>query len=230
MKHRARRGFTIAEVLTVLVIVGLMLGAVAFAMPLIMGGPIEAQSQVDGVQSSALALYRVQHDVRQSNVYGIFDCSMPPAPVCSIVAPPAPGSTPPATPALVVVTADNPNGIFAVAGAGSGNTGYPKWQGFYVYWLTPNADGTSQSLHRVFSQDLSITETLGIPNVSVADAQAVLTAAIAGGGGETVAQAISGLHVAIDQVNNIAHLQLDGGDTSGNKSSLDLTSNSYVRN
>ena len=93
--RRQRRGFTIAEVLTVFVIVGLMLSAIAFAMPLFMRAPSEAQSQVDGVESAALALYRVQRDVRQSDVNGIFECSLPPSPTCSIVAPPAPGNTPP---------------------------------------------------------------------------------------------------------------------------------------
>jgi type II secretory pathway pseudopilin PulG len=234
--RRSQRAFTIAEMLTVLFVVGLMLSAVAFAMPLFMRAPLEAQSQVDNVESAALALYKVQRDVRQSDVNGIYNCSLPPAPVCAIVTPPPPTVTPGPTQALVLVTADNPNGLFQVGGGGGGGgggvAGYPKWQGFIVYWLTPNSDGTSQALHRAFYADSSIsTDKFGQPvGLSQALAEVVLAAAMTAPGSETVAQDVAALRTSVDSVNNIAHLQVDGGDTTGNRSSLDLTSNSYVRN
>jgi type II secretory pathway pseudopilin PulG len=230
---RITRGFTIAEVLTVCVIVGLLLSVIAFAMPLFMRAPLEAQSQVDNVQSAALALYKVQRDVRQSNINGIYDCSLPPIVTCAAATPPPPSITPPPTPALVVLTADSGAGSFTVGGALSGEAGYPKWQGFVVYWLSPNSDGTSFALHRVFypyAANITVNSKGQPTNVTAVMASVVLTAAVVLPGSQTVAQDVSAIRTAVDPVNNIVQLQIDGGDTSGNKSSLSLTSNSYVRN
>jgi prepilin-type N-terminal cleavage/methylation domain-containing protein len=226
---RKSRGFTIAEVLTVLMIVGLLLGAMAFAMPVLMRAPLEAQSQVDNVESSALALYRIQRDVRQSHISQIYDCSLPPAVSCTQPQPPPPPAQAPTTPALVVMTADSNAGSFEVSGLG--DLGYPKWQGFDVYWLTPNSDGTSSALHRLFFPFTITVDNYGNPtNVTVATAVTVISAALLAPGSETVAQDVQSIRTAIDPVNNIVSLEIDGGDTSGNKSSLSLTSNSYVRN
>jgi type II secretory pathway pseudopilin PulG len=222
---RSNRGFTVAEVLTVFVIVGLILGAVAAAMPFITRGPIAAQAQVDNVESSALALYKMQRDVRQSNINGVWDCTTPPVVTCTQ---PAPQLTNPPVQSVAIVTADDGSGQFVIKGPGD-----PKWSGMIVYWLTPNADGTSNVLQRAYFNH-TIPMHNGAPDVNLMGPIAVL--ALNGVLGYsstqrvTVAQDVRSMSVAIDTTNNIVDLQVVGGDTTGTKSSLSLTSNSYVRN
>lgn len=217
---RSQRGFTIAEVLTVMVIVGLILGSIAMAMPLFLKAPTEAQLQVDNVQTAALALYKVQRDLRQSDPSGIFSCSMPPLVVCTTAnGPPSP------TPALVVLTADNPSGEFKPNANGG-----PDWQGFNVYWLTPNSDGTSNDLKRAYFPDPIWNFPVLSLGTQEATAAVVLTTVLTTGSAVTVATHVRQLSVSVDKTSNIAGLQLDGGDLTGNVSRLSLTSNTYVRN
>jgi len=225
---RAHRGFTIAEVLTVMVIVALMLGAVAFAMPIILKGPLEAQSQVDNVQQAALALYKIQRDTRQSRLSGIFNCSVTPVVACS-----PQGGQATSTQALVIVTADNGSGQFKVDTGSQNNgatAGDPKWQGFIVYWLSPNADGTSNDLKRAFFPLAIASKNNGAPIVAAADAVTALTIVLAVTGAVTVAQDVRSISAAEDSTTGILALRVDGGTTSGNLSSMSLSGNTYVRN
>jgi prepilin-type N-terminal cleavage/methylation domain-containing protein len=212
---RGQRGFSIAEVLTVLVIVGLALSVIAFAIPLILKGPTEAQSQVDNVQSAALALYKMQHDARPSTIKGVFSCSTTPMVFCS--APPPPLTQ---TQAVVLVTA-NGTGQFMLDSKGN-----PNWSGYIVYWLTPNADGSSNELRRAF-----VPLTVDLKNGNgLGQAVAVLITALGLTSYTTVAQDVQTMSAAVDQTNKIVDLQITGGDKFGNKSSLQLAGNSYVRN
>lgn len=218
MNLRSARGFTIAETLTVLVIVGLLLGVVAFSVPLFLKGPQEAQSQVDNVQSAALALYKMQHDTRPSNIHGVYACNMSPVVTCSAPAPPLqPGNAN----ALVIVTA-NGNGQFLLDKV----TGAPAWSGYVIYWLTPNADGSSNELRRVYLQ----STINNVTQLQASDAVTALTSVLGQPGYTTVAQDVKTMSVAIDNSSNTVDLQIDGGDIKGNTSSLQLSGNSYVRN
>jgi len=209
---RSQRGFTLAEILTVLVIMGLMLCVVAFCVPLFLNGPQEAQSQVDNVESAALALYKMQHDTRPSTIKGVFACTTLPIPACSQ---PTPGPSMPPTLAVVIQTA-NGTGQFML------QNGNPNWQGFIVYWLTPNADGTSNELRRAFVPMIGPYDVTG--------AAAAVVAALGLTSYTTVAQDVVDMRFAVDMSTNTVDLQLDGGDKTGNKSSLQLAGNSYVRN
>jgi len=211
---RSQRGFSLAEILTVLVIMGLMLSVVAFCIPLFLSGPQEAQSQVDNVESAALALYKMQHDTRPSTIKGVFACSTLPLPTCTQ---PTPGPLPPPTQAVVVLTA-NGTGQFTL----DKNTGAPAWQGFIVYWLTPNADGSSNELRRAFVP--------ASPPYDMTGAAAAVVAALGLVNYTTVAQDVVNMRFAVDTTTNTVDLQLDGGDKTGNMSSLTLAGNSYVRN
>ena len=212
MRSRSQRGFTLAEILTVLVIMGLMLCVVAFCVPLFLNGPQEAQSQVDNVESAALALYKMQHDTRPSTIKGVFGCATLPIPTCSQ---PTPGPNMPPTQAVVIQTA-NGTGQFML------QNGNPNWQGFIVYWLTPNADGTSNELRRAFVPMIGPYDVTG--------AAAAVVAALGLTSYTTVAQDVVDMRFAVDMSTNTVDLQLDGGDKTGNKSSLQLAGNSYVRN
>jgi prepilin-type N-terminal cleavage/methylation domain-containing protein len=217
MNIRSTRGFTIAETLTVLVIVGLLLSVVAFSVPLFLKGPQEAQSQVDNVQSTALALYKMQHDTRPSNIFGVFTCNTSPVVSCSAPAPPVQQVN-----AMVVVTA-NGAGQFQL-----NSNGAPAWSGFIIYYLTPNADGSSNELRRIY---LSTAILNNNPmNLGPADAVTALTSVLGLPGYTTVAQDVKTMSVAIDKPRSTVDLQIDGGDKNGNVSSLQLSGNSYVRN
>jgi len=212
---RFQRGFSLAELLTVLVIIGLLMSVVAISTPLFLRGPREAQSQVDNVESAALALYKMQHDARPSTIKGVYSCTTLPVPTCSQ---PMPSSPLPMTQALVILTA-NGNGQFSLK-----NNGAPNWQGFIVYWLTPNADGSSNELRRAFVNP-GISDPPTLPEILAA-----LNAALGLSNYTTVAQDVQDMRFAVDTTTNSVDLQLDGGDKNGNKSSLRLSGNSYVRN
>jgi prepilin-type N-terminal cleavage/methylation domain-containing protein len=220
---KSRRAFTIAEVLTVLVIVGLILAAVAMSTPMILRGQSEVQLQVDNIQSAALALYRVQRDVRQSDTKGILSCSTAPVVLCAqpLTASPAPVQ------ALAIVTADSGTGQFQP----NTSTGSPKWEGFYFYWLAPNAEGTSNDLKRAYA---SVPLPFDVENDQLSTiltvAQTALAAAVAPGKVETVAQNIVSVQASVDPSTSIVSLRLDSGNTSGNLSSMTLWGDSYVRN
>lgn len=213
---RKQRGFTLAEMLTVLVIAGLAMSVIAFSIPLILRGPGEAQLQVDDVNSAALALYKMQHDARPSNIQGIFACSISPVMVCNA---PAPGPSLPPAQAVVILSADR-SGQFRIDGSGN-----PAWQGFVVYWLTLNADGTSNELRRAFYSMPGVTLPLDA-SVPVTALSSVIFAPDY----ITVAQDVRSMAAAIDTTSNTVDLQIDGGQNSSNKSSIRLAGNSYVRN
>ncbi len=223
MRQRAHgRGFTLAEILTVVVIVGLVMSVIAFAAPLILRGPTEAQSQVDDVQSTALALYKLQHDARPSTIEGMFACSTAPVVTCGAPTPPPAAQPLPNAQAIVIVTA-NGTGQFSWGPGGS-----PNWQGYVAYWLTPNADGSSNELRRAFFPvGLGATPS---PSQLATNAVTALGSLIVQTGYTTVAQDVRSMSAAFDPATHIVYLQLDGGDAHGNQTSLQLSGNSYVRN
>lgn len=214
----AERGFTLAEMITVLLIIALIMSAIALVVPMLLREPTEAQAQVDDVQSTALALYRMQHDARPSTIMGISACGTTPVVSCSTPAPPPAPQPLPTTQAIVLVTA---NGTGQFKWDSSGN---PKWQGYVVYWLTPNAGGTGNELRRAF-YPMAVNQTN-----FVADAVTALSAVLPSGNYTTVAQDVRSMSAAFDQTDHIVELQLDGGQSTGNQTSLRLSGNSYVRN
>src|SRR5207302_8562898 len=102
--------------------------------------------------------------------------------------------------------------------------GAPNWHGCTVCWLAPNADGTSNELRRAFVNP-RISDPPTLPEILAA-----LNAALGLSNYTTVAQDVQDMRFAVDTTTNSVDLQLDGGDKNGNKSSLRLSGNSYVRN
>lgn len=151
-----QRGFSLAEVLTVTVILGILMTALAMVAPAMLHAPAQMQSQVDQVNTAAIALYKIRRDFSEGDTSGIMGCQTAPIVTCSAV---SPGLT--KVQAMAVVTAENPPGKFNVDPA----SGYPLWQGFYIYWLVPDATGQSFNLMRAFEPDVgAITTTNGVPN------------------------------------------------------------------
>ncbi|HXW75864.1 MAG TPA: type II secretion system protein [Candidatus Eremiobacteraceae bacterium] len=222
--RRRQRAFSVVEVLTVLVIVGLILAAIAITAPLFLNAQNEVQAQTDNINSAALALYRVQRDVRQSDVNGVFNCTTAPVVLCSQT-----GGNAVTTQALAIITADNGTGEFQPITTGAA-AGQPDWQGFWYYWLVPDPNGQSNDLLREYENTGPINlTTASLPSVELL-AQTWLTTAL-GGSPETVATNVESLSAAADTGDSIVQLQLVGGGTSsGNVTSLSLSGSSYVRN
>jgi len=56
---RKQRGTSIAEVLTVTVIIGMLLSAMVVIVPMLIRAPAQMQGQVDDVNTAAIALYKI---------------------------------------------------------------------------------------------------------------------------------------------------------------------------
>src|ERR1700736_767191 len=138
---KGQRGTSIPEVLTVTVIIGMLLSAMVVIVPLLVKAPLQMQSQVDTVNTAAIALYRMRRDFSQGDTNGVMVCKTTPVVSCS--SPPAAATS---TQALVVVTDDNGTGKFNV----DQFTGYPIWSGIYIYWLQLNSAGTAYDLMRAY--------------------------------------------------------------------------------
>lgn len=152
-----QRGFSLAEVLTVTVILGILMTAIAVVTPVMLHAPAQMQAQVDQVNTAAIALYKIRRDFSETDTSGIMGCKTAPIVTCNAV-----GAGLTNVQAMTVVTAENPPGTFHVDPL----TGYPLWQGYYVYWLTPDATGQAFDLNRAFelAPPGFITVTNGVPN------------------------------------------------------------------
>ena len=123
---RPRRGLTIAETLVVAVIIGLMLLAIAGAVPPLLGAPARAQAKADSISPASSGLYIFERDLRESDANAIFACSGQPV-VCGS------GSIGTDDSAVVVATAVDSSDIGAPF-VTDRQTPAPAWQGFIVYW------------------------------------------------------------------------------------------------
>lgn len=130
---RVRRGFSLSEMLTVIVILGILTGVIVAVVQPIISAPNKEQAKVDTVHAGARAMYRLQRDLRQSTPTGIFVCTYPAPSTCTS----APAALTPAS-VLAVITA-RVNGTGQVQYDPS--SGQAKWQGYNVYWLVADAQG-----------------------------------------------------------------------------------------
>ena len=146
LKTSAPRGFTIAEVLTVMVIMGFISTFVA----LIVGPTFSAVSsqgaKLDTLHAAARAFYRMQRDIHQSNVNGIFVCTYPAPTTCN---PPSSALT---NATVIAIISPKNNGTGQLTW--DSTQGQPQWQGFNVYWLAPDANGV-MSLQYAFNDPTS---------------------------------------------------------------------------
>jgi type II secretory pathway pseudopilin PulG len=218
---RLARGYTIAELLTVTVLFGLLLTTVAAVMPAVLKSPAQMQAQVDEVNAAALALYKVQRDTRQSDVGGVFNCTTAPVVACAQQV----GSIPIATQAIAIA-GDNGGTQFV-----NQQTGQTKWQGYVVYWLAPSVSGVGLDLMRAFElvQPFPLNPN-GSPNFQASNAVNSVTSAIAAASPSVAAQDVRQLLASVSPANGIVALQMVAGVNRGDKTSITLQGNTYARN
>src|ERR1700694_6141328 len=125
--QRYQRGFSIAEVLTVSVICGMLLTAMAIIVPAVLSAQRHMQSKDDDVNTAAIALYKIRRDFSESDTTGVLGCTTTPLVSCASYTVLTPVM------ALAVASPDNGSGQFV-----DQITGYPNWQGIIVYWLLPH--------------------------------------------------------------------------------------------
>jgi prepilin-type N-terminal cleavage/methylation domain-containing protein len=221
-----KRGFSIPEVLTVTVIIGMLLSAMVVIVPLLAKAPMQMQSQVDQVNTAALALYKIRRDFSEGDTSGLMACSTSPVVSC---APAAAGM--PAVQALAVATAEDGSGAFQVDKV----TGNPNWQGFYMYWLVPNATGTAYDLMRAYEK--APAGTLGIAangsptGVTAALVNPLMTAAMAISPLPVLTNYVASISMGDSVLTSTINFKLVVGTTSGaDPTKTNFMSNTYARN
>lgn len=123
---RRQRGFTVAELLSVIFLMALLMSAVALIIGPLMRSQSRTQAKVDTVQAADMALYRMQRDLRNTTLNQVYSCTTAASPICAT---PAPALT--TTAAIVIASAyQNGSGPFQLTSGGA-----PKWQGATVYWV-----------------------------------------------------------------------------------------------
>jgi hypothetical protein len=140
-----QRGTTMAELLTAIVVLGFLLSfSVSLVLP-VLSAPNKLQSKVDTLQSVTSGLYRLQRDIRTSDIGGDWACTSGVTPTCT-----QSYSSLTSTPVLAVVTALSSSNVFTYnTTTGSSTVGEPIWQGVMVYWVATSSSGGS-NLNRAF--------------------------------------------------------------------------------
>jgi type II secretory pathway pseudopilin PulG len=191
-----RRAYTIVEVLSVTVVLGLVMTIIAAIIGPLLRSQNQTQAKVDTVQAAAMALYRVQRDLRNTSWSSVWACTTTGTPTCTQPT----AST--ATQALVVLTAyQGGTGQFQLAG------GKPQWQGATVYWID-----ASGNLNVAFDAPPGWSPNTSLSSLNAAQAVTDVLAR----GGMPIARFIQGMSVGFPVTNYIVSFQLQARSTVNN--------------
>ncbi len=217
------RGFTVAEVLTVVVIMGIFTTFVVAIISPIANAPNKEQAKIDTLQAAAQGLYEIQRDLRMADVTGVYAC----------------------TSAGGVATCTQPTGltstsILAIASPlasgqlywsqSAGSVGKPAWQGVVVYWLSAN--GQNYNLERAYVSS-STLGTIGAGTLGTTFASMAATAAqdAQAAGGTTVASDVNSLSASVNTLSGVVGLSMTAQSHEGaGVNSTQYSSNTYARN
>src|SRR5690242_15711537 len=112
LKNRRQRGYSLAELLSGIVVFGMLSTFVVLILTPMVSAPSVQQAKIDTVQTGAAALYRLQRDIREGQVNGVYTCSYPAPSVCT---------TPSTAPTLGSVQ------VLAILTAKPNGNGYSTW-------------------------------------------------------------------------------------------------------
>jgi type II secretory pathway component PulJ len=200
---RTERGNTIVEMMSVLVILGLLMTMLFSVLVPLLRAPARVQAKLDTVETAAQALYRIQRDLRQTYYLSTYACTTGAGASCS-----QPTTLSNSTSAIAMITAyQNGTGQYQTQASGS-NAGYPSWQGVTVYWIDNN-----NALHWAFYQPSS-----GFPQSTnglsaTAAAQAVAAATTGAVSSTQLSAGIQALEIALEGQSNIISFQMQAQST-----------------
>jgi prepilin-type N-terminal cleavage/methylation domain-containing protein len=220
---RLSRGFTLAELLSVLVIMGIFTSFVVMIIAPVIRAPNNEQAKVDTLQAAAQGLYQMQRDIRMADITGVFACASTGG-VASCSQPSSLTST-----SIITLVSPLSSGQLNWTQS-TPNPGVPAWQGVVVYWLQPNGD--SNDLQRAYVS----SSTLGSLSAGPLGSTFAATAATAvqdaqAAGGVTVANDVNSLSASINKTTNIVGLEITAQSKEGAAAnSTSYTSNIYTRN
>jgi type II secretory pathway pseudopilin PulG len=201
---KTHRGYTIVELLSVVFVMGLIMSAIALIIGPLLRSQDQTQAKVDTVQAAAMAVYRVERDLRNSSVGSIYACTTSSAPTCTAVTT-LTSLTP--TSALVIPTANSGGtGQFQLSGAST-----PEWQGATVYWVD-----SVGNLDVAFDYPTTSGFALGDTLTPGDAAQAVTDVMTAGG--MQLARFVQQMSVASPALSQMVSFQLQAHSTVGNAS------------
>lgn len=222
-KTRLSRAFSLAELLTVVVIFGLIGVLVAAVIEPLLNAPNSHQAKGYTVEAGTQALYLIQRDIRQSNASGVFVCTNTSPAVC---APPTPTITAPKTdtPVLSIVTP---------RAGGNGtmqwdvNNGQTAWTGFNVYWLVPNSEGSNDLMYAFASANLAP----GALTFGYATASDAATTAMQSTSARRIARDVLSIQTSVDEVGRQVGLTMVSQSTvNGRQNQTSFTSDTVTRN
>ena len=159
----ALRAYTIAEILTVTVIMGFVATFVALIVGPMFSAVSSQGAKIDTLQAAVRSFYRIQRDLHQSNVNGVFVCTYPAPTTC------APPTAALANATVIAIISPKNNGTGQLTWDAA--QGQPQWQGYNVYWIAKDAEG-------VMSLNYAFNDPTGGALVGVASADAAVNNAL----------------------------------------------------
>jgi hypothetical protein len=219
-----QRGTTMAELLTVTVVLGLLLSfAISLVAP-VLSAPSKLQSKVDTLQSVTSGLYRLQRDIRTSDIGGDWACTSGATPTCT-----QSYSSLTSTPVLAVVTALSSSNVFTYnSTTGSSTVGEPIWQGVMVYWVAASTSGGS-NLKRAFVAFVTPIQAPTMP--TQAQVQTAVITALALSSAFVAVPHIGQLLVDFNSATHVIGLKLvTTGTEDGRTNETSYESDTYARN
>jgi hypothetical protein len=210
-----------AELLTSMVIFGLISMVVAAVIGPILRAPSQEQVKVDTMQAVAKAMYQIQRAIRQTTTSGVYYCTNSVPTTCSV---PATGATPAPAQTLVLTSPRNgPKGALVLSAAGAA-----LQQGYNVYWLQQNAQHASET-------DLAFAF---VPNpagwqdtASYISLHIVDPAITASASAQIVATSVTAMNVGLNPTTNDVQFSLTARSNAGqNTNEATFVADTTVRN
>lgn len=219
---RHARGMTLAETLTAMALLGLFS---AFAVTLIgpiASSPSQVQVKIDAVQSTVSVAYRIQRDLRNANVEGVFACTAGPITSCARL-----GSELTPMARLAVLTPLDASGQLRLDAA----TSVAAWTGVRAYCLVKPNDVPGR-LSVSYQPVTGIASgAAGAHNLSLGTVASAVSAACAETSATTIATSVESLSAAADGLARTIDVRVVTRSASGGKTNENsYQSSSYARN
>jgi hypothetical protein len=213
-----------AELLTAIVVLGLLLSFAVVLVAPVLRAPTRLQSKVDTLQSVASGFYRLQRDVRTSDIGGDYACTTTGTITCT-----QSYGTLTSTPALAIVTAlSSSNQFLYNTTTSSSSVGLPIWQGVMVYWVGSVSSGGS-ALNRAYVAFASPIQSPAEPTAS--QVQTAVATAVGSSSTFEAVPNVSQLQVDFNSANHVIGLKVvSTGTHSGETNETSYESDTYARN